>query len=93
MLWEYEEAYEGAACQWHAFSADRSGAETDSRPPDLRECGVMAAHMLREHEEAFESHIFDPAATSAYKENRHSLRMAATQGTLTSEQNIFGNIA
>ena len=49
--------------------------------------------MLREHEEAFESHIFDPAAASAYKENRHSLRMAATQGTLTSEQNIFGNIA
>ena len=53
----------------------------------------MAARMLREHEEAFESHIFDPAAASAYKENRPSLRMAATQGTLTSEQNIFGNIA
>ena len=49
--------------------------------------------MLREHEAAFESHIFDPAAASAYKENRHSLRTAATQGTLTSEQNIFGNIA
>ena len=32
--------------------------------------------MLREHEEAFESHIFDLAATSAYKENRHSSRMA-----------------
>ena len=31
--------------------------------------------MLREHEEAFESHIFDPAAASAYKENRHSSRM------------------
>ena len=49
--------------------------------------------MLREHEEAFESHIFDLAATSAYKENRHSLRMATMQSTLTSEQNIFGNIA
>ena len=28
--------------------------------------------MLREHEEAFESHIFDLTAASAYKENRHS---------------------
>ena len=50
--------------------------------------------MLREHEEAFESHIFDLAVASAYKENRHSSRMGSNKNsTLTSEQNIFGNIA
>ena len=34
--------------------------------------------MLREHEEAFESHIFDLTVASAYKENRHSSRMAVS---------------
>ena len=45
--------------------------------------------MLREHEEAFESHIFDLAATSAYKENRHSSRMAVNNKHIDNFISIF----
>ena len=50
--------------------------------------------MLREHEEAFESHIFDLTAASAYKENRHSSRMAVKNKHIdNSIFPIFGSIA
>ena len=49
----------------------------------------MAAHMLREHEEAFVSHIFDLAVASAYKENRHSSRMAVNNKYI---DNLISNI-
>lgn len=77
---------EDALCSGHS----PRGCGFDSRPPDLRECGVMAARMLREHEEAFESHIFDLAVASAYKENRHSLRMAVN--TNKHIDNLISNI-
>ena len=37
---------EGAACQWHAFSTDRSGAET-ARPVDVRPVQILSHRRKR----------------------------------------------